>query len=730
MRAASPDRLGRVPSPLPHMSRRERIRRRQRHRGHPIGRALGIFAFVLFAGVAIAALSFVGWVVSVAESAPSLSQLKPQTQGQVSEVFDSDGHRLGYIPALTLRSPVTSSQIPTVVKQATVAIEDRRFYKHKGVDYWGVVRAAYADLKSHDKDIQGGSTLTMQLIKQLYLPNYNKRRSIKLKIEQAKLAEELEVKHNKAWILTEYLNDVPYGTSFGQEAVGIGAAARIFFDKRASELTLPEAALLAGLPQAPTTYNPFSHPDKARSRRTAVLQAMVKSGYITEDEALHAEVAPLGLKRNTYYTAHKEAFVFDYVLQELYKRYGKHTVQQGGLKIYTTIDVKKQREAREAIAGVLNEPNDPSASVVTTDPANGHILAMASSASYGKTKFNYAAQAHRQPGSTFKAFVLMTGLKQGMDPNKTYYNSHPLEPGWLPGYPTYGVKTYANDYSGGISVTQATLKSDNTVYAQMDADFTPGAVTQTAIEMGVPASRLHNFPAEGLGGMRSGVSALEMSNAFATLASGGYRNTPTAIKRVVFPNHKVQVIQTKRVRTIDDALAAEETKVLHENVLAGTGQADNYGCPGIAGKTGTTTNHADAWFVGYTPKLSTAVWIGYPNQNTPMVNVHGGTVQGGTLPSFIWHNYMVKAHGSFCGDFKPPSHPFVGSAYTGVFARSAPVIKKSVGPDDIKKGHNGSGGAGAGDYNNPNIYQTPPTGHITPGDVRRRLAGQGGVPTR
>ncbi len=388
-------------------------------------------------GIALAGLAVVGWIVGVAQSAPNIDQLKPRDPGQVSEVFAADGTPLGYIQSDILRTYAHNDQIPAALKQATVAIEDRRFYQHGGVDYQGILRAAIKDVFGGGKSIQGGSTLTMQLVRNVYLPDQiASNRNLKYKIIEAKLAEQLEQHHTKSWILTSYLNDVSYGTIGGQTAVGVGAAAEMFFNKPVWQLDLAQSALLAGLPQAPSDYNPFLNPNFARARRHDVLSSMVKSRYITQAQADAADNEPLGTQHNTSYTFHKEQYFFDYVKQALFDKFGVARVRQGGLRVYTTIDLKKQQEARQAIANNEGQPGDPAAALVTIDPSNGHIVAMASSSSYDKTNFNYAAQAHRQTGSAFKIFVLMTLIHDyNGDPNQTYYNSHELLPGWLPRLP-------------------------------------------------------------------------------------------------------------------------------------------------------------------------------------------------------------------------------------------------------------------------------------------------------
>src|SRR5919204_15056 len=639
------------------MSRRERQRRRQRNKGGPhriIFLALGL----VFTCVAIAGIVAVAWVINVANGAPSLDTKKPINLGAPSRVYAADGTRLGFINATTLRTPIGASEIPDVVREATVAIEDRRFYEHKGVDFEGIVRAALKNLESK-KDIQGGSTLTMQLVRNLYTGERARSgvAGYKRKIREAKLAQELEDRHpgrgGKQWILDKYVNSVPYGTVGGQTAIGIQAAARIFFDKPAARLTLREAALLAGLPQAPSDYNPFLDKGAATARRNDVLQRMADQGYITQATADKTKAMSLGVKHNRYYTAKREGYVFDYVKQYLIDKYGLDTVRRGGLRVDTTIDLHLQKLARKALDGNLGAP-DRAGAIVTIDPQTGYVRAMASSSRYGDSKYNLAAQGHRQAGSTFKVMVLMDALRRGVDPNRTYYVSRPLGPGWLPTAPDYEVHTFGRTYRGRINLVQATLRSDNSVYAQLDADIGPEAVKQTAYDMGIK-TKLYGYPAEGLGGLTQGVSPLEMADAYATIASGGWRNRPIAITKVTFPDGHVDDLgKPRRHRAFPDGVTYEATKILEENVQKGTGypNATAIGCP-AAGKTGTTDKYSDAWFVGFTPRLATAVWLGHATSRAPMPGITGGTI-----PAKIWGQYMKVARGGFCGEFPKPTVPF------------------------------------------------------------------------
>ncbi len=691
------------------MSRRDRQRRRKRNSGSPVRRVIVLTAVLTLAGVALGVAGVAGWVVSVADSAPDIAQLKPRDQGQVSEVIASDGSLLGYISSDILRVYASGKQIPKVLKNATIAIEDRRFYHHGGIDYQGILRAGVRDVFGGGGAIQGGSTLTMQLVRNIYLPyQLADTRSLKRKIIEAKLAEELEQKHSKNWILTQYLNDVDYGTLGGKTAVGVGAASQLYFDKPAAKLDLAQAALLAGLPQAPSQYNPFLAPNLARARRHEVLRAMLQSHYITAGQAARADAASLQTKRNNAYTLKREPYVFDYVKESLIKRYGLKTVERGGLKVYTTIDLKRQQEARQALLANEGQPGDPAAALVSIDPQTGHILAMATTSSYDQTNFDYATQARRQTGSAFKVFSLMALIHDFHgDPSQTFYTSKELVPGWLPGYPSYHVQTSEKSYQGTISVAKATTISDNTVFAQLAQDVTLAKVSATAHAMGI-TSPLTGFPSEALGAVS--VSPLEMADAYATLASGGVHHDATAISKVVFADGSssdIGATSSRRVFTDGEAYAA--TQVLKTVIQSGTGTAAGYGCP-AAGKTGTTSSFTDAYFDGYTPQLATAVWVGYPKSTISMTDVNGlGPGFGGTLAAPIWHDYMAQASNGYCSDFPQPTTPFNGTAFSGAFSAAGGANSANSSGAGSGTGTNSSGSSTTSSpYNNPSLYAHPP----------------------
>jgi penicillin-binding protein 1A len=697
------------------MSRRERQKRRRRSRGHPVTKILLVGAVLGVCAVVLGAMAAVGWVVAVADNGPNLSQLKARTPHTLTQIFAADGSSLGYVHSDTVYNAVPPAKIPTLLRRATVAIEDRRFYQHGALDYQGILRAGVKDLFGGKDSLQGASTLTMQLVDNKYIPaKIAATHNLKYKIIQAKLAEQLENKRTKTWILNNYLSDVPYGTVGGQTAIGVGAAAELFFDKPVWKLNLSEVALIAGLPQAPSQYNPFLYPKLARRRRGDVLRAMVAADYITPRQAAAAGRKPLGVHTNSLYTAKRQPYVFDYVVHQLIQRFGANAVANGGLKVYTTIDPKRQEQAEQAILAHEGGPGQPAAALASINPVNGDIVALATSSQYGtapgQTTFDYAWQAHRQTGSAFKVFSLMTLIHDyDGDPNQTYYVSKLLPAGWLPGYPTYSVHTAELSYQGTISVTRATTDSDNTVFAQLAQDVTLPKVSATAHAMGI-TSPLTDFPSEALGAVS--VSPLEMADAYATIASGGVHHPPSAITKVAFPDGSsvdLGAPKGNRVFSYGESYAADQ--VLKTVITSGTGTAANYGCP-AAGKTGTTSSFTDAYFDGYSPKLATAVWVGYPNETESMANGFGGT-----LAAPIWHDYMSAASDGYCGDFTVPTVPWHGTAFFGHFATTGKPVTPTThsGSAHAPATTPGTGGAGltpggtsTNPQNNPTLFAQPP----------------------
>ncbi|MGN6216234.1 MAG: transglycosylase domain-containing protein [Solirubrobacterales bacterium] len=630
------------------MATRARRRRRKPHHHlwHKFAIPLGVMlALALVAGGIAAA-----WAINIYNSAPPLSSLKPVQKGRSSAIYAADGSLIGFIRSENIRQPVPAKVLPEVLKDATVAIEDKNFWEHGALDPQGIARAALKDIEAGGKPVQGASTITQQLVRNLYIQN--PQETLERKIKEAALANELFEKHSRGWILAQYLNTAPYGTVEGQTAVGAEAAAQTYFSKPAKDLELPEAALIAGLPQAPSEYNPFLDPKAALKRRNEVLNAMHEQGYITGTEYRNARTHGLGLEPGDKYQVIKDPFLFDLVQNELIQKYGINTVRNGGLKAYTTIDPSLQQKAEEAVensCAVCYPEGGPAAGLASVDPNTGAIVALASTeGSADESQFNYAWQAHRQPGSSFKTFVLTTAIKEGIDPATTYYNGTSPMTLQIPGG---GVWTVHNAEPGGgtMSLEQATWDSVNVVFAQLDLDVGPEHVTETAHEMGIE-SPLQSVPAEAIGGLAYGVSPLEMADAYATLADDGIHHDPTAVSRVEFPNGKVDDFEKDSgERVLTPGQAWDVTRILEGVITQGTGAGYTYmGCSSEAGKTGTSEGLSDAWFVGYTPKYSTAVWVGHPTNREY-------TGFGGPTAGPIWQSYMSAAQEGDCPEFEQPS---------------------------------------------------------------------------
>jgi penicillin-binding protein 1A len=637
-------------------NRRRRRRRAARRRRRSL---LLVFAalVVVAAGVAVGG----GGTVLALGSSCDLASLRPAPIGENSFVFAADGSLLGAIPAERNRQRVPLRRISPWVPKATIAIEDRRFYEHGGLDVEGIARALWANVKAREV-VQGGSTITQQLVRNLYI---SRERTVERKLKEACLA----VKLNRAWtkdqILVTYLNRVYYGNL----AYGIEAASQTYFSKPSRSLNLPDAALLAGLTQAPSAYDPFADPALARARRDEVLGAMLANGAITSDQYQWAVGRrSLGLHAGRLYRRIREPYFFSYVRDKLIEVYGAETVRSGGLRVYTTIIPRYQRYAQAAIRGTLTEPTDPAAALISVSPRSGAIRAMtAVIPGQRRNEFNLLSQARRQPGSTFKTFVLTTAIERGINPASTYYVSapftyRPVENGYCEDGSWWCVKTYDSTYNGWTSIERATLRSDNTVYAQLTLDLGAARVAATARKMGV-RSRLDvngaYVPALGLGSIA--VSPLDLASGYATLAAGGVRADPMAIRKVILENGKVDTQAgwgvPKRKRVLSDGVAHAVTEILEDNIRYGTGTRASIGRP-AAGKTGTTDHHADAWFAGYTPDLQTTVWVGYARGEIPMENVHGISVAGGTFPAEIWRRFMEPAVATMpVRDFPEPRQP-------------------------------------------------------------------------
>jgi penicillin-binding protein 1A len=587
---------------------------------------VGLFCFVSFA---------YGFVVGIRGDIPQFDAAKQKERQRDGVIYDSTGHRvLARLVGSESRKLVPSEEIAPVMKQAIVAIEDKRFFEHRGIDLRGILRAVWQDVRNK-KVVQGGSTITQQFVKNAYLTS---KRSLSRKLKEAALAWQIDQVWSKDRILTNYLNTI----YFANGAYGIERAAQTYFGHGASKLTLAEAALLAGIPSDPSLYNPVTDPKAAHARRREVLQAMLDQKDVTYNEFRIANRTPLPKPEDIHRLGVRgpAQYFVDYVKQQLVDRYGSSTVFGGGLRVVTTIDLGLQQRARAAIAKWLASDFGPAAALVALDPRDGRVLAMVGGDNYRESQFNLAVQGERQPGSSFKPFVLAAALEQGISPT-TVFASKPVTISL--GDRDWYVRNYEGSNLGPIDLTNATINSDNTVYAQLTQLVQPKAVVKVAHELGI-TSPLKNYFAIGLGA--EAVNPLEMARAFGSIANGGERIDGSIFKNrprvIVSVNGKKNA--PKPHRAISETNAQIASQILEQVVQSGTGRRAALPDRRVAGKTGTTENYGDAWFVGYTPQLVAAVWVGYPNTLRPMLTeYHGNAVAGGTFPALIWKSFMETA---------------------------------------------------------------------------------------
>jgi penicillin-binding protein 1A len=534
---------------------------------------------------------------------------------------------------------VGTDDIAPIMRQAIVSVEDQRFYDHKGIDLRGVARALWSDIRSQ-AIVEGGSTITQQFVKNAYIRN---ERTLARKVREAALAWQLEQDWKKDRILTAYLNTI----YFGNGAYGIQQASRAYFDKGAKYLELHEAALLAGLPADPSRYDPVTSPRKAKERRRHVLSMMLEQGKITQADYRRANNAQLPSAEDVRLpgTGGKAQYFVNYVKDQLVDEYGAGRVFGGGLRVTTTIDLNLQAQARAAIEKILRNPDGPAAALVAIDPQTGAVKAMFGGRNFRESQFNLAAQAERQPGSAFKPIVLATAMRQGISP-LTEVESKKVSID--AGDRIWTVTNYDNTYLGQVQLDRALVSSDNSVYAQLTDLVGPKAIVETAHALGV-RSPLDAYFSIGLGSVA--VNPLEMARAYATIGNGGRRvdgsllgDRPRVVERV----ERLRAGRTDEnapqpTQVLESGEAALLTDILEDVVRSGTGRRASVPGRSVAGKTGTTDNYADAWFVGYTPELVVAVWVGYPDRLRPMLTEFGGEpVTGGTLPAQIWKEFVAS----------------------------------------------------------------------------------------
>ena len=622
-------------------------------------------AALLLVLLAAALLSFTfGLVRAVASEIPALDPAAQHSDVD-TVVYASNGRTvLAVLRGNESRVLVNTEDIAPIMRQAIVSVEDQRFFEHNGIDVRGVARALWQDVRQQGI-VEGGSTITQQFVKNAYIRN---EQTLARKVREAALAWQLEQRWSKDRILTAYLNTI----YFGHGAYGIQQAARAYFKKSAKELTLPESALLAGIPSDPTLYDPAANPRSATLRRRHVLSMMLAQQKITWRQYTRADKAPLPIPDDIRLpgTQGPAPYFVNYVKDDLIRQYGAGRVFGGGLKVTTTIDMDLQLKARAAIESVLRNPDGPAAALVAIDPQTGAVKAMFGGRNFRRSQFNLAAQARRQPGSAFKPIVLATAMNEGISP-VTELESKPVSID--AGDRIWKVTNYDHTYLGRVSLSRAIVSSDNAVYAQLTDLVGPKAIVKTAHSLGI-RSRLSPYFSIGLGS--GAVSALDMARAYATIANDGRRvdgsifhNRPRVVEQVDrFRSNKVDVNSPIPRQVMDQGHAELLTDILEDVVRLGTGKRAAIPGRQIAGKTGTTDNYGDAWFVGYTPELVVAVWVGYPDALKPMLTEYNGEpVAGGTLPALIWKAFMEKTDEDDSRSFTSP--PYLGGASSWVVRR-------------------------------------------------------------
>jgi penicillin-binding protein 1A len=635
-------------------------RRRRRVRKRRLAALLGVL-LVLW----VLAFTF-GLVRAVASEIPSLDPAAQKSDVD-TVVYASNGRTvLAVLRGEESRVLVDTEEIAPIMRQAIVSVEDQRFFEHDGIDVRGVARALWADLRQQ-KIVEGGSTITQQFVKNAYIRN---ERTIARKVREAALAWQLEQRWSKDRILTAYLNTI----YFGNGAYGIQQASRAYFKKGAMHLELHEAALLAGLPADPARYDPATNPRSAKERRHYVLGLMLDQGKISRRELERADRAPLPSPEDVGLpgTGRQAQYFVNYVKDQLVDQFGAGQVFGGGLRVTTTIDLKLQEQARRAIEKVLKDPDLPAAALVAIDPRDGAVKAMFGGRNFRESQFNLAAQSERQPGSAFKPIVLASAMREGISP-ATELESKPVEID--AGDRVWKVTNYDKTYLGRISLERALVSSDNSVYAQLTDIVGPSSIARTAHDLGIH-SQLDPYFSIGLG-LAAEVNPLEMARAYATIANEGRRidgsifgDRPRVVEQVDWLQSRRRVLNIPRpAQVLEPGEATVLTDILEDVVRLGTGRRAGIAGRSVAGKTGTTDNYADAWFVGYTPELVVAVWVGYPDGLRPMLTEFDGEpVTGGTFPATIWKEF-VSSVDELDEDASFDYPPYLGGTATYVVKR-------------------------------------------------------------
>lgn len=624
------------------------------------------FALIL-SGLALLASvsSFFGMMMAVASDLPRLENREQFHNAKNSVLLDVHGKPLGILTGPRNVVLVDAAHIAPVMKQAIIAVEDRRFYRNEGVDLQGLGRALYSDFVAQ-RTVQGGSTITEQFVKNALAAQSN--RTIFQKLREAALAFHLSRKWSKEKILTEYLNS----TYFGNGAYGIESAARTYFGTKhpgcgqgkappcASLLAPHEAATLAGIVASPSAFDPIAHPAAARARRAVVLRDMREQRRLSVGDYRAALAQPVPSEDQITPPQEKSQapYFTTWARQQIVNRFGPTKAFSGGLSIRTSLDLPLQEAAQAAVGHWLSGPGQPSAAVVAIDNRTGEVRAMVGGSDFAHAPFNLATQGQRQPGSAFKPFTLATALEEGYSPDSVWTSMRKsFTVPHTRGREHFVVNNFGNSYSGSNTLAGAMAVSDNSVYAEVGIKAGTKRIAGLAQRMGIRTPVSHNF-AMTLGGLKQGVTPLDMAHAYETFATGGRLVTDPGIgaaARGPIAIHDVRDAQGRIIarnepryqRILPAGVAANVSQVLQGVVQNGTGKAA--AIPGFAaGKTGTTENYGDAWFVGWNDQLTVAVWVGYPHKTLSMkTDFRGGPVEGGTFPALIWHDFMVAAQGIF-----------------------------------------------------------------------------------
>jgi penicillin-binding protein 1A len=604
-----------------------------------------------------------GMMMAVASDLPDLENRKEYQDAKNSVLVDSQNREIGVLTNNQSRVLVSYEDIPRNMRNAIIAIEDRRFYENSGVDVRGIARAFTQDILQR-KAVQGGSTIAQQFVKNALQAQAD--RTVFQKLREAALAYHLTRKWPKSKILTQYLNSI----YFGNGAYGVESAARTYFGNQPDhqgcgsprnlcvrQLKPEEAALLAGVVANPSAYDPVAHPEAAERRRNLVLKDMLDQGLLPRLEYYTAirEALPAAVDIKPPTASSKAPYFTTWVRQQLVDKFGARRAFEGGLKIKTTLDLDLQDAAEDAVKKYLPDSTWPSAALVAIDNQTGEVRAMVGGRDYAKRPFNLATQGQRQPGSSIKPFILAEALKKYSAGSVWPSRKRVFTVPGTKGKELFPVKNFENKYAGSQTLAGGLTYSDNSVYAAVGISVGPKKIANLAERMGIRTPVSSNY-AMTLGGLKEGVTPLDMAHAYETLIAGGRRvygtlgagnEGPVGIKEVLGPNDKVIKTNKTRARRVLPARIANETVNIMTTVVSqGTGRRAALG-PGqfAAGKTGTTENSGDAWFVGFNERWTVAVWVGYADRLKPMLTEFAGQpVEGGTYPALIWHDFMVAAN--------------------------------------------------------------------------------------